>query len=41
MEMGQEDLIRLTKNLITEYLKEGSIDGLSLMMDPDIIAYSI
>ena len=40
MEMGQEDLIRLTENLITEYLKEGSIDGLSLMMDPDIIAYS-
>ena len=40
MEMGQEDLIRLTKNLITEYLKEGSIDGLSLMMDPDIVAYS-
>lgn len=40
MEMGQEDLIRLTENLINEYLKEGSIDGLSLMMDPDIIAYS-
>ena len=40
MEMGQDDLIGLTKNLITEYLQEGSIEGLSLIMDPDVIAYS-
>ncbi len=40
MEMGQEDLLALTENVINEYLQEGSIEGLSLMMDPDIIAYS-
>ena len=40
MEMSQDDLIGLTKNLITEYLQEGSIEGLSLIMDPDVIAYS-
>ncbi len=40
MEMGQEDLLALTENVINEYLQEGSIEGLSLLMDPDIIAYS-
>ena len=40
MEMGQEDLLALTKNVINEYLQEGSIEGLSLLMDPDVIAYS-
>ena len=40
MEMGQEDLLALTKNVINEYLQEGSIEGLSLLMDPDAIAYS-
>lgn len=40
MEMGQEDLIALTENVINDYLQEGSIEGLSLLMDPDIIAYS-
>lgn len=40
MEMGQEDLIALTENVINEYLQEGSIEGLSLLMDPDVIAYS-
>ena len=40
MEMGQEDLRALTENVINEYLQEGSIEGLSLLMDPDIIAYS-
>ena len=27
MEMGQEDLLALTENVINEYLQEGSIDG--------------
>ena len=40
MEMGQEDLLALTENVINEYLQEGSIEGLSLLMDPDVIAYS-
>lgn len=40
MEMGQEDLLALTENVINEYLQEGSIEGLSLLMDQDIIAYS-
>lgn len=40
MEMGQEDLLALTENVINEYLQEGSIEGLSLLMDPDAIAYS-
>ena len=40
MEMGQEDLLALTENVINEYLQEGSIEGLSLLMDPDIVAYS-
>ena len=40
MEMGQEDLLALTENVINDYLQEGSIEGLSLLMDPDIIAYS-
>lgn len=40
MEMGQEDLLALTENVINEYLQEGSIEGLSLLMAPDIIAYS-
>ena len=40
MEMGQEDLLALTENVVNEYLQEGSIEGLSLLMDPDIIAYS-
>lgn len=40
MEMGQEDLLALTKNVINEYLQEGSIEGLSLLMDQDVIAYS-
>lgn len=40
MEMGQENLLALTENVINEYLQEGSIEGLSLLMDPDIIAYS-
>lgn len=40
MEMGQEDLIALTENVINDYLQEGSIEGLFLLMDPDIIAYS-
>lgn len=40
MEMGQEDLLALTENVINEYLQEGSIEGVSLLMDPDIIAYS-
>ena len=40
MEMGQEDLLALTENVINEYLLEGSIEGLSLLMDPDIVAYS-
>lgn len=40
MEMGQEDLLALTENVINEYLQEGSIEGLSLLMDPDIIVYS-
>lgn len=40
MEMRQEDLLALTENVINEYLQEGSIEGLSLLMDPDIIAYS-
>lgn len=40
MEMGQEDLFALTENVINEYLQEGSIEGLSLLMDPDAIAYS-
>ena len=40
MEMGQEDLLALTENVISEYLQEGSIEGLSLLMDPDIVAYS-
>ena len=29
MEMGQEDLLALTENVINEYLQEGSIEGLS------------
>ena len=40
MEIGQEDLLALTENVINEYLQEGSIEGLSLLMDPDAIAYS-
>lgn len=40
MEMGQEDLLALTENVINEYLQEGSIEGLSLLMAPDAIAYS-
>lgn len=40
MEMGQEDLLALTENVINEYLQEGSIEGLSLLMDPDVMAYS-
>lgn len=40
MEMGQEDLLALTENVINEYLQEGSIEGLSLLMDSDAIAYS-
>ena len=40
MEMGQEDLLALTENVINDYLQEGSIEGLSLLMDPDAIAYS-
>ena len=40
MEMGQEDLLALTENVINEYLQEGSIEGLSLLMDQDVIAYS-
>ena len=40
MEMGQEDLLALAENVINEYLQEGSIEGLSLLMDPDVIAYS-
>lgn len=40
MEMGQEDLLALTENVINEYLQEGSIEGLSLLMDSDVIAYS-
>lgn len=40
MEMGQEDFLALTENVINEYLQEGSIEGLSLLMDPDAIAYS-
>lgn len=40
MEMGQEDLLALTENVINEYLQEGSIEGLSLLMNPDVIAYS-
>lgn len=40
MEMGQEDLLALTENVINGYLQEGSIEGLSLLMDPDVIAYS-
>ena len=40
MEMGQEDLLALTENVINEYLQEGSIEGLSLLMEPDAIAYS-
>ena len=40
MEMGQEDLLAFTENVINEYLQEGSIEGLSLLMDPDVIAYS-
>ena len=40
MEMGQEDLLALTENVINEYLQEGSIEGLSLLMDPEVIAYS-
>ena len=40
MEMGQEDLLALTENVINEYLQEGSIEGLSLLMEPDVIAYS-
>lgn len=40
MEMGQEDLLALTENVINEYLQEGSIEGLSLLTDPDAIAYS-
>ena len=40
MEMGQEDLLALTENVINGYLQEGSIEGLSLLMDPDIVAYS-
>ena len=40
MEMGQEDLLALTENVINDYLQEGSIEGLSLLMDPDVIAYS-
>lgn len=40
MEMGQEDLLALTENVINEYLQEGSIEGLSLLMYPDVIAYS-
>lgn len=40
MEMGQEDLLALTENVINEYLQEGSIEGLSLLMNPDAIAYS-
>lgn len=40
MEIGQEDLLALTENVINEYLQEGSIEGLSLLMDPDVIAYS-
>ena len=40
MEMGQENLLALTENVINEYLQEGSIEGLSLLMDPDVIAYS-
>ena len=40
MEMGREDLLALTENVINEYLQEGSIEGLSLLMDPDVIAYS-
>ena len=40
MEMGQEDLLALTENVINEYLQDGSIEGVSLLMDPDVIAYS-
>lgn len=40
MEIWQDDLIGLTENLINEYIDDGSIEGLALMLEQDAIAYS-
>lgn len=38
--MKQEDLLLLTKNLIKEYLQDGDVAGLTLLLDEDAVAYS-
>lgn len=36
----QQELIVLTQNLINEYLKDGSIDSTTMMLEDDVVAYS-
>ena len=38
--MKQGELIQLTKNLIKEYLRDGSVGGLAMLLDEDVVAYS-
>ena len=38
--MKQDELIQLTKNLINEYLRDGSVEGLAMLLDEDVVAYS-
>lgn len=40
MEKEFEYLQQLTENLLMEYLRQGSVEGLSLLMADDVIAYS-
>lgn len=40
MDLDQDDLIRLTENLITEYFNSGSVAGIAMLMDAEAIAYS-
>lgn len=40
MENDFEYLLQLTENLLDEYLRQGAVEGLSLLMAEDVIAYS-
>jgi len=40
IDMGQQELMLLTQNLIDEYMREGSIEGVSMLLADDVVAYS-
>ena len=38
--MNEDELIMLTKNLISDYLEDGEVSGLAMLLAEDVVAYS-